>query len=159
MTITEFIEARLAENESVAKEAALGPGRHWDYSDGGQGRERDGILWDEDHANVIGWLDDHLACAIHAARHDPARIQREIEAKRAILALHHPTRPHPELGFTYPAAANFCGYDGPGDNWQAEQEPDHFPDALWPCWTIRYIAAIDRDHPDYDPSWAPERAR
>jgi hypothetical protein len=83
------------------------------------------------------------------------REPREVAAKRAILGLHHPTRPHPEFGFTYPAAANFCGYDGPGDNWQAEQEPDHFPDALWPCWTVRMIAAVYSDHPDYRSEWAP----
>jgi hypothetical protein len=145
VTITEFLEARLAEIEAAARESYY-----------------EGQRWLTEEEGVYRWPDDELvhladrkADARHIALHDPARVLRDIEFKRAILALHRPTRPHPEFGFTYPAAANLCGYDGPGDNWQAEQEPDHYPDALWPCWTIRHVAAIWRDHPDYDPSWTP----
>jgi hypothetical protein len=93
--------------------------------------------------------------AAHIARYDPARVLREVEAKRAILGMHSPTRPHPEFGFTYPAAARFCGYCGPGDNWQAEQEPDHYPFALWPCRHARLVVAVWDDHPDYRPEWKP----
>ena len=135
MTITEFIQARLDETETRANSlffACMIPGKLPDFqAAGGPAAE---MYWQ------------------HFTAH---RMLRDVEFKRAILALHHPTRPHPEFGFTYPAAARFCGYDGPGDNWQAEQEPGHYPDALWPCWTTRLLAAIWADHPDYDPSWTP----
>ncbi len=85
----------------------------------------------------------------------PKRVLREVEAKRKILGMHHPTQPHPEFGFTYPAAAKFCGWCGPGDNWQAEQEPDHYPFALWPCGHARQLAAVYSDHPDYREEWKP----
>ncbi len=87
--------------------------------------------------------------------YDPAAALREVAALRAILRLHAPTQPHPEFGFTYPAAAKFCGYDGPGDTWQAEQEPEYFPDALWPCRTVRLLVSIWSGHPDYRPEWKP----
>jgi hypothetical protein len=106
-------------------------------------------------AFVSARLDEDEAAAKAAA--EAARALREVEAKRKILGMHHPTEPHPEFGFTYPAAARFCGYCGPGDNWQAEQEPDHYPFALWPCGHARLLAAIWSDHPDYRPEWAPDR--
>lgn len=149
MTITEFIEARLTEDEQVAAEAAHMPGRHWDYSGGGQpDRERDGILWDDDHANIVAYYDDHLACAIHSARHDPGRVQREAAAKRAIVTLHkidttytdsrddndHPVKV-PEV------TCYWCG-------WASDIEGSG-------CATLRTLATIWRNHPDYDPSWAP----
>jgi hypothetical protein len=66
---------------------------------------------------------------------------REVAAMRAILA-GHPHQP-----------------DGRGSiechtcDWNRD-------DGGWPgaCPTVRHLAAIDRDHPDYDPRWAPEGA-
>jgi hypothetical protein len=126
--LTAFLRARLDEDEAEAKATA----------------DADAEFW----ADVKG-------DGTHFGLHDPARVLREVAAGRAILGLHHPTQPHPEFGFTYPGAAKFCGYDGPGDNWQAEHEPDHFPDALWPCWTVRLLAAVYSDHPGYRPEWKP----
>jgi len=91
---------------------------------------------------------------LHVAANDPQDTIARCETELAILDMHAPTRPHPEFGFTYPAAAKFCGYDGPGDNWQAEQEPDHFPDALWPCRTVRLLAASYKYWPGYLEAWS-----
>lgn len=95
------------------------------------------------------------SAAEHVARHDPARALREVAAHRTLLAMHGPTRPYGESGFTYPAAARFCGYCGPGDSWQAEQEPEAWTHALWPCRPTRLLLAIWSDHPDYDQGWKP----
>ena len=122
MTITEFIEARLTEIEAAARESYY-EGQRWLT-------EEEGVYtWPGDELVHIA---DRKADARHIARHDPARVLREIEFKRAIIALHHED------------AAECMGcYDG----------RDGF--APYPCQTIRRLAAIDSDHPGYDPSWAP----
>lgn len=135
--LTAFLNARLDEDERVAR--AVTPD---DWGDG-------------DESSHYEWEDLPDPAFAHAKRHNPARTLREVEAMRKILGMHHPTQPHPEFGFTYPAAAKFCGWCGPGDNWQAEQEPDHYPFALWPCGHARLLAAVYSDHPDYQDEWKP----
>ena len=72
-------------------------------------------------------------------RHDdPARVLREVEAKRKILAEH---RIDPEL---LPGVCYRCRYGVPA----------HWESADWPCPTLRALAAPYSDHPDYDPGWA-----
>jgi Family of unknown function (DUF6221) len=79
--------------------------------------------------------------AAHVIRHDPARVLREVEAKRAILA---------EI-FNYEAVI-----DGEwGDCHEADQIaagmcPDHMPDEI-PA--LRVLAAVYSDHPHFDPAW------
>lgn len=96
MTIVEFLEARLAEDEADA--LAHHPGeRTWIYDDG--------RLWADREARRRGM---HTVAARqivrgpritltssvapdapslrHIARHDPARVLREVEAKRQIIA-------------------------------------------------------------------------
>jgi hypothetical protein len=98
---------------------------------------------DEDEAAARGWFDrfpdmpaDELADQaaagvtdegyIHIARHDPARVLREVAAKRKILAEH-------AQGWGHPCEA----YTGPE----------------FPCPTLRALAGVWSDHPDYDPAW------
>jgi hypothetical protein len=66
----------------------------------------------------------------HIARHDPARVLADIEAKRRIIALHvaEPGQ-HPD----------FCGHD--------KHE--------LPCPTLRLLALPYADHPDYRTEWRP----
>ena len=98
MTIVEFLTARLAEDEQDAVAATVGPWRHspdkhW---------RKPGTTWFEeavfagpagDGATCVagtGETDDpqSMADARHIARHDPARVLREVEAKRRILDFH-----------------------------------------------------------------------
>jgi hypothetical protein len=78
------------------------------------------------------------------------RVLAECEAKRRIIAMHGPT-----TGFdgvlTYPAAAKLCRTCGPGDNWQAEQEP--FGEL--PCDHLRLMALPYADRPGYREEWRP----
>lgn len=159
--IVAFWNARLDEDGATAKAAAEASAAAW-RAEPNVGEDWWAVMYtgpstirpyDEFDYPVAERVD--RADVAHIARHDPARVLREIEAKRAILAMHHRLTPHPEYGFTYPAAGKFCGYCGPGDNWQAEQEPDHYPFALWPCRHVRILTAIWSDHPDYREQWKP----
>ena len=74
MTITEFLEARISEDEEVARAAS-----HQKVAGPFHGN------WHHDslHLSSMERVD-----AIHVARHDPARVLAECAAKRAIIALH-----------------------------------------------------------------------
>ncbi len=78
--------------------------------------------------------------ARHIARHDPARVLREVEAKRAILAAH----PRVESLFTE------CGTCHESEEGWAATVP-----VQWPCSTVRHVAAVWSDHPDYRAEWKP----
>ncbi|MFJ9576236.1 DUF6221 family protein [Streptomyces sp. NPDC101191] len=70
--------------------------------------------------------------ALHVALHDPARVLREIEARRRVLARHEfsPAIGDPEL---------------PWDN-RDDRQYDGEP---WPCEDILDLALPYADHPDY----------
>jgi len=71
MTITEFLEARISEDEAVARRVADGPGEP-----GGRG------IW-----SVAIGVSGNDAKFAHVAS-DPARVLAECAAKRAIIGLH-----------------------------------------------------------------------
>lgn len=103
--LDEFLTARLDEDEAAAKAAASRP------------------LGDQ-------WIDGTrlTAVAAHIARHDPARVLREVEAKRKILN-------------SWVSAAT-------ADRYSAGPEPiDHFQDGLEHA--LRLLATAWSDHPDY----------
>ena len=95
MTLTEFLLARIAEDEAVARAAIERDGDHWateslghDGSringtvDKGNPRAYSGSpeLWDDE-----GALGMHDETAAHIVRWDPARVLRECAAKRRIV--------------------------------------------------------------------------
>jgi len=81
MTIVEFLEARLAEDELTAN-AAIDGSSDWQvlysYRDVKDGDGRYVVLADSHYPTV--------AQAAHIARHSPARILRQCEAVRAAIA-------------------------------------------------------------------------
>jgi hypothetical protein len=101
------------------------------------------VRLDEDEANagnaLAQWPDTHFTInpgslvivEFHRRRH-PARVLREVEAKRAILTLHAGSVDH-----DYPQEAPVCGTCG---EWG-------------PCETLRALSPVYSDHPDYDPVW------
>jgi hypothetical protein len=135
--LVEFLRARLDEDEAAAKAAHPGP---WTYETevGGFG--------------PVGWVrvplpmhkgaytgltrftplgtQDAETCA-HIARHDPARVLREVDAKRALLAGHE--------------GVHRC-------DWGEHRGPDML--GGW-CKTVCTLAAVYSDHPDYQESWKP----
>ena len=124
--LTATLTSGLDEDEAAAKAAA---GEVWEY--------RDSWVWAESFevADVFG-IPDTDETGIHIARHDPARVLREVTAKRAIV-----TR--------YAAVRRAFG-DREGGLWPdvTRREKSHA------YATLCDLAGIWSDHPDYQDEWA-----
>jgi uncharacterized protein DUF6221 len=130
MTLVEFLTARLDEDEQSAHEAEDSLGKlnmAWSFQPDG---DLGGKVLARDHYVMIP--KGTTTIAQHIARHDPARILREVEAKRRIIIEHHPVDP--------------C---------------DAHDVALGTisCDTLRLLALPYADHPDYDERWRQHHAR
>ena len=147
--LAKFLRDRLDEDEQVAR-GVQDRSAPWDgqwVADGTDAlRTRNG--WVLAHSTVTTdgrALPMPLAPGIvdHWARHDPARVLTEVDAKRRIAELH--TRfPQPQVMSEEEIWA--CGTCG---------SPDDSP-TEWPCATLRLLALPYAGHPDYRPEWAPE---
>lgn len=133
-----FLGARLDEDEQAARAASRGPwfvthdplGTHVENGDGvGRIVQRSG----RDRLHDDGAEEN----AAHIARHDPARVLREVEAKRRILDLHKVGR-YGECE-TCDVGAQSCGCCGWGES---------------PCDTVRLLALPYADQPNYRQEWA-----
>lgn len=164
--IIDFIEARIAEDEATAR-AALDPkrpGTHWQWVND-ETDEPIGDL-DEDSA-ISGlslrtveefasdlpaaWVGDGLLPAFvihtaeevipgagdHIARHDPARVLREVAAKRAILA-------------DIVSAMNGMDLQINSEWGVGPMDPADYESVA----LLRLLALPYSDHPDYDQSWS-----
>jgi Family of unknown function (DUF6221) len=136
MDLTGFLNARLNEDEAAAK-AAFG-----EVASGGE--------WQASQFAFIGLRGPAPTVDAHVARHDPARVLREVEAKRRILALH-------ALTITKAAQPQFDPFTG-------DRIPDSYEVTCETCgWasdnpasgcpTRRALGTIWSGHPDYDPAW------
>ena len=121
-----FLTARIGEDEQRAR-AAL-------------------EAW-EDEDSHYEWQDLPDEVFAHARWHDPARVLREVEAKRTILVEHSLT--HEVIPPSYQAGT---GLDFGCENchdWDGVTEGRGY------CGTLRALAAIYSDHPDYRQEWKP----
>ena len=129
-TLTEFLLARIAEDEAVAQKAG---GDEWEYAAycGAmqiQTVRVDGTLGYEQHLAITRdyeGLSDSVGedAGPHIARHDPARVLAECEAKQRIVANHLRHSPG-QSGYgasRYAAACLAMTYDHP--DYQAEWMP------------------------------------
>lgn len=88
MTITEFLLARIAEDEAVARDATALAEVPWRATYGRQVETaHDGYLVtpEDEHSRSDDPTD---AVSEHIARHDPARVLAECEAKREIVRVY-----------------------------------------------------------------------
>lgn len=150
MTITEFLEARIVEDEAAARAATLGD---WWYDptkvnsvDRGEAvfAGQRGL-----HAVTIastGPADDpaSMADAAHIARHDPARVLAECAAKRRIVELHRDL----ERVVVDADSDEHLRLTGGGECSECHHK-------TMPCPTLRHLAVVHADHPDYDEAWRP----
>lgn len=136
-TLTDFLLARITEDEEVARAASPSP---WSFP--GVESVAGGTLYDADRRIVDlvyeqpedhdGSIVRHLlvpeadANGAHIARHDPARVLVECEAKRRIVGRHDVVD-----------AAGGCAFCG---------EPA-------PCEHLRILASVYADHLDYRAEW------
>lgn len=81
--------------------------------------------------------------AAHVAHHDPARAFAECAAKRAIIEMHKVIVVWPE------GTGGSKYYTGGVDVCASCDERTHVP-----CPTLRALAAVYADHPDYQQEWA-----
>jgi hypothetical protein len=137
----DFLRARLDEDEAAARAAAdTGDGR-WTRDDppwSTPGRINDGS---RDRVIVYNEGAPDADEAAHIARHDPARVLAEVEAKRRVLARHRiePGR--------WGHACVGCGTAG--------DPADPVTEDINDCPELRDMATVYADHPDYLPEWAP----
>lgn len=166
--IVAFLNARLDEDEHTAKSAAqpqilildavpAGPSRYWKATgydaaiqaelgqfatpptDEFEVSDESGVIL----AHVLPWE----PTAQHVARHDPARVLREVAAKRRVLERHcrddEPYRPRlPSEPYTWPCIG--CGSEV-DYGWNVADIND--------CPELRDMASVYSEHPDYDPAW------
>ncbi|MER7077935.1 hypothetical protein SAMN02982929_07189 [Saccharopolyspora kobensis] len=123
-----FIRARLDEDEQIARAASPGPW-HTD-AEAQEVTAVDGISV----CDVFALSNNQLrATAHHIARHDPARVLAEVDAKRRILALDETAS-----SWTKGTAGATAGY----------------AHAILSD-TLRLLALPYADHPDYREEWRP----
>ena len=120
MTPVEFLQARLAEDELTAL-AAIDSSPRWRASY----PYRD--VKDDDGHYVVQADSRHPSVeqAAHIARHAPARVLADVEAKRAVIA-------------------DYLRLDAAGDLLARGVVED----------ILRAMCAVYAEHPDYSPSWA-----
>lgn len=145
MTIVEFLRARLDEDEVAAKAAIdpSRPGTHWEWEAPDEGGDPESPRWlrtVEEFPTTSGVGDlpgfplgydckaTPSAAMDHIARHDPARVLREIAAKRALIADYQ----------RYEAERRRMM-----NGWAPSTESP----------VIKAFAAVYSDHPDFDPAW------
>jgi len=131
--IAEFLAARLDEDDATANAAAGRSSAEWHpspYADDPHEYPGSGEVLDAKGDVVI--YDEGTPSgpeAKHIARHDPARVLREVAAGRTILRRHKPVRSSGKL--------------------QCEGCLTTF----WPCPDLEDLATIWSDHPNYDRGW------
>lgn len=143
-----WLTARLDETEAAARAAEGDAASPWivrddeglvRHSGPPDNYAKDDGLWDSEGCTETF----HRLCmtgpvAEHVAAHAPSVVLADVEAKRAIAALHEPN----SFG-----GCSLCGWS---DGYEyAGQDP-------WPCDTLRILASCYRHHPGWRAEWAPE---
>lgn len=127
-----FLRARLNEDERTARRAGdsfrqVGETGVIVATEGDRAEECASAYW--------------AGVAEHIVRHDPARVLREVEAKRGVLELHAP-RERGDGCVVCDDGNDSCGCLS-GPNWS------------YPCDTVKILALPYADHPGYDEGWRP----
>jgi hypothetical protein len=142
--IVEFLTACLAEDERIARAATSGPWRAHDTHLGQYGYAATVLSGEGNDTDLRAWLPSMSnepwdearnvwADAAHIAAHGPARVLREVDAKRRIVDAHERS-PMPK-----------------GDTADCAQ----CWGAVWPCPTLRLLALPYDDRDGYQEAWRP----
>lgn len=139
--LTAFLSARLDEDEAAAKAAASVAGPDWHHDNFSEfGSRPTTKIFSAAGSPLVDMLhydDEEMAPFI--VRHDPARVLREVEAGRRILATY--------AAFQQRAAAQSEAGDMVGlGTWAATRMVHEI---------IKIRAAVWSGHPDYRQEWAP----
>lgn len=138
--LVQFLRARLDEDEQIARASKPGP---W-HADGGEVYA----------THPVDRVTDYSESADHIARHDPARVLLEVDAKRRVLELHGIV--HREIGWLEDVDEEsseipVCGLCVPKhSNYRSREEVP-----VGACVTLRLLALAYADHPDCRDDWRP----
>lgn len=124
-----FLRARLDEDEQVARGSGQ-PSLSW------QNFDMDGELRDDANAGTVAAVPQEETRA-HIARHDPARVLREVEAKRGVVRQYEGVREQAR----HPVSAD--------NRMRARVAQGELGDVL------RLLALPYADHPDHRSEWRP----
>lgn len=144
--IIDFIEARLEEDWQIACEASqdgdagntwsVGAHRREFRQEARIGDDREDLVFDIKDGVCVGF-DELLA---FLTRHDPARVLREVAAKRRVMERHY--------RYDGSALYDYCAGCPSGDD-------SGYPEVeLNDCPELRDLAAPYSNHPDFDPNWS-----
>jgi hypothetical protein len=144
-SLVQFVRDRLCEDAQIARAAC------WDeQSDAWTYRSPQGADAKYERHTIVDYCGDGVVVVVtpenadaegvgrHVARHDPARVLSEVEAKRLLLAEHLPLLLSSSQRF-------FCDC----------QAQDGVITALYPCLTVQLLALPHADHADYREEWRP----
>jgi hypothetical protein len=150
LTIVDFLNARLKDDENTALAAAELCGCHpaapvWTHIDDPDNGDRI-VIEDDPHGHQVKrklarkWCRTYqdMFHGKHIARHDPARVLREVAAKRAIMEL----------------ADEATGLDLTVDNDRRVEPRDEADEPYVGDLILRQLAAVYSDHPDYNSKWS-----
>lgn len=142
--LVQFLRDRYDEDEQAARHAAAGP---WTNQVGYIAGGPDGRVRVAQQAQA--WNAGHIA------RHDPARVLADIDAKRQVLDLHGIVHRDvywlDEEGEEGTDEIPVCGHCVPRHSYL----PHHSKVPAGPCATVRLLALSYADHPDYRDEWRP----
>lgn len=131
--LVQWLRAQLDEDEQIARAATAGP-----WAQSGIGEYGWGVSFSAPGAGVeADDSDQGRADADHIAAWDPARVLREIDAKRQLLDLHAPG----ETEYVDGDVCMACDVRGSAP--------------FYPCKTLRLLALPHADRPGYQESWRP----
>lgn len=148
VNITEFLLARIAEDEAVAK-AAWGESpwvarERWHTTPFGRNFNTFVVMDGQREVTIVSMG----GSARHIAHWHPARALAECAAKRAIVGLHGAAHDYADH-YRKPTPLVVCVECGPHEDvdWRTGGQGN------FPCSTIRALAAVYADHPDCDTVW------
>jgi hypothetical protein len=140
LTVTEFVLARIAEDEAAAKAAESGRWKLWGMSvmADPQGTSNVDDAIDVASTRTTSTAGGYLRTfnARHIARHDPARVLAQCAAMRK--AVDAAWDDHLQIESEWGSCRGQEQLEAVGD------EPD----------VVRALASIWSDHPQFDPAWA-----
>lgn len=148
--IHEFIAAQLDEDERGAQNASDQRSGEWFVGDKWNvyGVE-DETPWEDYETNELVVYGNMKEQSEHIARHDPARVLREVASKRRVLERHRrPRSPAEHPGGVSSECCIGCGFLG--DDGIPARTPH-----IDLCPELRDLAAPYAERPGYKPAWRP----
>ena len=146
--LVQWLRAQLDEDERIARAVRVPPAWHQGPGDDPEWTNDEMVcMWPpefhtpyERDKHWRGLTVEGPELAAHIAKHDPARVLREIDAKRQIVECHEP--------WTASNGDTICGRCG-------REHIEGRPGGHFPCQTLRLLALPYADRPGYREEWRP----